>query len=360
MGYTTYTCACGHSYIADLTAATGHNHTAVVTLPNCTEMGYTTYTCACGDTYKADYVSATGHTEEIIPAVDPTFNTVGSTEGVKCSVCGKILVAPVEIPQLNVAQIVDKDGKVTYFSDVSDALAAATGGDTVILLANGQTKAMLMIPAGVTFNLNGKTITAGNVMSFGNVIDNVIDNDGSTDGLGGIIISNDRTKAFVQLQQNNTYLPLYDAANDCYRFYAYELSVLKYEVVSDSAVTFEFRLRLSTEAAYRLLADAANSGVELSLQLTVDDGTKTTSINYVLSAEKLAEYVNGAIEQIENGEKTAMKVNKTIKFTLTGLDSLGSGTVITATPTISTEVGVEYEKVVDDSNAGLYTEYIIP
>ena len=39
-----------------------HDYEAVVTDPTCTEQGYTTYTCACGDSYVDDYVDATGHT----------------------------------------------------------------------------------------------------------------------------------------------------------------------------------------------------------------------------------------------------------------------------------------------------------
>ena len=41
-----------------------HNYTSVVTAPTCTEQGYTTHTCHCGDSYVADYVDATGHTYE--------------------------------------------------------------------------------------------------------------------------------------------------------------------------------------------------------------------------------------------------------------------------------------------------------
>ena len=37
-----------------------HTYTATVTAPTCTGQGYTTYTCACGDSYVADYVDATG------------------------------------------------------------------------------------------------------------------------------------------------------------------------------------------------------------------------------------------------------------------------------------------------------------
>ncbi|MBE7068586.1 MAG: hypothetical protein E7381_04715 [Clostridiales bacterium] len=38
-----------------------HDYTAVVTAPTCTEQGYTTYTCECEDSYIADYVDALDH-----------------------------------------------------------------------------------------------------------------------------------------------------------------------------------------------------------------------------------------------------------------------------------------------------------
>ena len=64
-GYTTYTCPCGDSYVADEVAALGHNYDTRVTAPTCTEGGYTTYTCtACGDSYVADEVAAFGHSFE--------------------------------------------------------------------------------------------------------------------------------------------------------------------------------------------------------------------------------------------------------------------------------------------------------
>ena len=42
-------------------AAHVHEYESVVTDPTCTEQGYTTYTCACGDSYVDDYVDALGH-----------------------------------------------------------------------------------------------------------------------------------------------------------------------------------------------------------------------------------------------------------------------------------------------------------
>jgi hypothetical protein len=40
--------------------ALGHSYEAVVTAPTCIKAGYTTYTCDCGDSYVADEVAATG------------------------------------------------------------------------------------------------------------------------------------------------------------------------------------------------------------------------------------------------------------------------------------------------------------
>ena len=50
-------------YVADPNAEPPHEHSyeAVVTAPTCTEAGCTTYTCACGDTYVADETPALGH-----------------------------------------------------------------------------------------------------------------------------------------------------------------------------------------------------------------------------------------------------------------------------------------------------------
>ncbi|MBE6951053.1 MAG: hypothetical protein E7451_06915, partial [Ruminococcaceae bacterium] len=77
-----------------------HQYEAVVTAPTCTEGGYTTYTCSCGDSYVADETPALGHTEEVIPGKDATCTEPGLTEGKKCAVCGEILVAQEEIAAL--------------------------------------------------------------------------------------------------------------------------------------------------------------------------------------------------------------------------------------------------------------------
>lgn len=65
-----------------------HSYTAVVTEPTCTEKGYTTYTCSCGDSYIADETSELGHSYgEYVSNNDATYEADG-TKSATCSVCG--------------------------------------------------------------------------------------------------------------------------------------------------------------------------------------------------------------------------------------------------------------------------------
>ena len=129
-GYTTHTCACGHSYTDIETAAKGHSwdegtitiesteeaegvktftcsacgetktesipklshthkYTDKVTAPTCTAGGHTTHTCACGHSYTDIETAAKGHSwdEGTI-----TIESTEEAEGVKtftCSACGE-------------------------------------------------------------------------------------------------------------------------------------------------------------------------------------------------------------------------------------------------------------------------------
>ena len=60
-GYTTYTCACGDSYVEPGEAATGHSHEETVVPPTCEGQGYTQYVCACGDSYMDNFEDALDH-----------------------------------------------------------------------------------------------------------------------------------------------------------------------------------------------------------------------------------------------------------------------------------------------------------
>ena len=97
-GIMIFTCSCGDTYTEPVVKLPGHTYETVVTAPTCTEQGFTTYTCSCGDTYIDDYVDSTGHTDEIIPGYAATCTQTGLTDGVKCSVCGTITTEQKTIP----------------------------------------------------------------------------------------------------------------------------------------------------------------------------------------------------------------------------------------------------------------------
>ena len=73
-----------------------HSYTAEVTTPTCTDQGYTTYTCECGDSYVADYTEPQ-HQQVDVAEVPATTESAGTTAGKKCSVCGEILIAQEEV-----------------------------------------------------------------------------------------------------------------------------------------------------------------------------------------------------------------------------------------------------------------------
>lgn len=75
-----------------------HSYTAKVTPPSCTLGGYTTYTCACGHSYVSDQTAAKGHGTTRTETKEATTAEPGYTKTI-CTVCNTVL-STVEIPQL--------------------------------------------------------------------------------------------------------------------------------------------------------------------------------------------------------------------------------------------------------------------
>ena len=70
---------------SDSTSPHTHNYTAVITAPTCTEQGYTTYTCSCEDSYIADYVNALDHEFTNYVSDGNATCTTNGTETAKCN-----------------------------------------------------------------------------------------------------------------------------------------------------------------------------------------------------------------------------------------------------------------------------------
>ena len=210
------------------------------------------------------------------------------------------------------------------YSNIHTALDAADHGETVQLVADVESRqSALIIPNGVTVDLNGHLMQADNLLSFGNLID-------STQGAGGLVIGSDRTKAFMQLQTTNTALPLYDTPNGCYRFFTYTFEY-KIKETTDTYHKYAFHLGLSNAKAYALLKDEANSEL-LSVRLqAIKNEDVMQTIDYTFMDSTLAAYADAAINE--------PNVKKAITLTVWGVDGL-NGASMNATARLHSPTGV--------------------
>ena len=86
-----------------------HTHAPNVTAPTCTEQGYTTYTCACGDSYMGDYVDATGH----------------NYDSIVCTVCGKKYPDEIKGLDSTLAVTMTPENYLTISNPFTEKLACA-------------------------------------------------------------------------------------------------------------------------------------------------------------------------------------------------------------------------------------------
>jgi len=212
------------------------------------------------------------------------------------------------------------------YEDLNAALTAArANGDTVKLIADvaDLPADFLSVPYGVTLDLNGRYVKAGTVVSYGSVIDTATtDADGDGKVAGGIIISNDTTKAFTLLQPDNAYeedayIPIYDTTHKdggCYRFYK---GYIKHRGLQDNGdrkvIGFTPRFDDNPEAYY-VLRDTSNPELKISLNLgwTVNGNAKT--FDYTVGDTYLNDWAKLAAGQVEkDGEVKAL-----VTVTVTG------------------------------------------
>ena len=164
-GYTTYTCECGHSYVADETEALGHDYDAVVTDPTCTAGGYTTYTCAnCGNEYVDDETNALGHTASAAfkeNEVAAGCETAGSYDNVVyCSVCE----AELSRNTITVDALGHTDGETVVENNVAADCENAGSYDNVVYcsVCNAElSRDTITVPA--TGHTDGETVVENNV-----------------------------------------------------------------------------------------------------------------------------------------------------------------------------------------------------
>ena len=103
-----------------------HSYIATVTAPTCTAKGYTTYTCSCGDSYVADYVNALGHDWKHAYHKDATCTEDGFDK-YDCSRCDAEYYEAIKAT----GHVYMKDGKLNYaFNDTHHWFVCVKCGHT--------------------------------------------------------------------------------------------------------------------------------------------------------------------------------------------------------------------------------------
>ncbi len=225
---------------------------------------------------------------------------------------------PEEPEEPVVGPTVAKIGDVEYDS-VEDAINAATTGQTVQLVADA-TAGMVMINSGVTLDLNGKKLTATYVVGFdgSNVIDTYSEVDrvvnatynvnGSTK-TGGIYVSKDNvilsnkadrdeTSSNVNNHKYVSYIPVYDAQEECYKFIWAEMRDGQMTVTGSN---FQFMPIIGYDAAERngiqkdlfATGNLAGSGVSVGIRVTWVTDDYTASQVFTMTDKTVKDFING-------------------------------------------------------------------
>lgn len=210
-----------------------------------------------------------------------------------CETCDTLL-APAKIDE-------------TYYNNLEEALSAAVAGQTVTLNADVvATGACTTLGADITLNLNGHNLTVSNFITFGDVVD-------TSEGEGKLVISDDPTKAFTNLQANNSQMPLYD--EDGYRFFSYSV-VNRGTRLVDGGKTMQFgtHVQLSNRKAYELLATEKNGNTAITCSITY----RGTTFDYTFRPDILAEFGQAVCEKFDKG--VADKTGTIMVLSITGYE----------------------------------------
>lgn len=187
-----------------------------------------------------------------VDELPPTDTEPGYSNATYCNDCRQILEYKHLIPPtLAVVQIGDK-----FFDSFSEALTEAKSGDTVVICADVDEN-MVMIPSGVTLDLNGKTFDAQYVASFGDIVDN------STDKTGLLKVADKG----LMLAKDNAQLPVWDSQKGGYAFTVITFNQMM-ENVTVNSTTLRFKPN-KDPAITNIICEAAQSGhVTIEVVLT--------------------------------------------------------------------------------------------
>ena len=172
-----------------------------------------------------------------------------------------------------------------------DYVTAVVEGPKAMILERDETVDTLVVPAGMTLDLNGHILTVSSLNSYGDIVD-------GTEGEGGIRMEGE--ESYFNLMPQNTAVALYDAQADCYRFFTPEFEAKAAEQTDADTVKFAIRLGLPSAKAYALLDDEDNrKDLFIKMELVNADGTVQTTIEYEFSKEIIEEYVARSSDMVK-------------------------------------------------------------
>ena len=149
------------------------------------------------------------------------------------------------------------------YKTVYAAMAAVNGTEATIQMIADSGEMMIMVPAGVTLDLNGKTLTVTMISAFGNIVD-------SQNGDGLLKVA----KGNAMLSANNTQTPVYNV--DGYYFTTFDLSAGRTWDVTNG-MQFWFK-PAADDKTIALLADgAADNDLVFKVRISWDDTNAGTA-----------------------------------------------------------------------------------
>ncbi len=301
----------------------------VVTSPSCKTAGIGQYHCtkcdAVNEEIIAEILVTHDHTEgeTVYVDVEPTAQSVGYGH-TRCTLCDRFVNRSIKIPALGIAAIGE-----TAYQTLDEAMSVAKAGDTVVLNGNTEISHIVLLP-GVTLDLKGNTLTAEYVVGMNtSALINSADNEN-----GKLVVEKDH----LSLSADNSYLPLYDAANGHYIFT--RLKINRYELTTEDG-----RPRYNTAPMFKSYAhnlldtekEAAASGVDVIIRLswTDADGQYAGFQDYVFFDSS----INTVINSYTN---TAAGVNYTKVFygLFTGSE-IENGVSVQVSTVVKSSTGVE-------------------
>ena len=194
-----------------------------------------------------------------------------------------------------------------------------------------KTKQGVTVYKEATMNLNGHMLTTNSIVSFSELIDDPVDK--TKVETGGVKVSPNHIKLPEYEDYNPKYMPIYDSANGCFRFYKFEMVSLGYKKLNETgaAVKFGVALRFVNAEAYSLLANPNNSPyMSLNFTLALEGMGITIAYEY-----DPAEFNKWAIEAHAHYTTQGYKGDYALILNVGGLDKLDAEAKLHVTPTLN-------------------------